>query len=853
MNEDALKNLLATLCVANSSSTSIGTVSDEIAFVSDLVECVGPVVAYKALAKHINDFTTTPTYGSTTSTAVYSGQTYTDRNASDILLQIGNKVMSPGQEIALCMFIRANVPLRKMNEIISHANLIAYINYNNSSNNADSTISKPTIEASGSDFTTKLVSDRKYQYDVTRFFSAVGESSYKFPLDTPSDEVVYIISMSQLYIKAAASPPSLYNASTSTPVTITNLDGTKAVFLKMVTELAPGTHVLRGPDRIISTYNKPTAATGYISAGNYHTASSGAYFTTTSTTSPVSNANSVFAYITSGFTTTVSSLLDDYYASTQTVTFKINKYVAPVTNGNSTVPFTFEVNGDGLIGANVFAGYSVAELKTYGLTALQIKDLGKPLDSIVAGYTGYTPSQAIRDGWSLTAVRAAFTPLKALTVNGTAFNARPSVMGVATETRFVTLTTPNLLDDLVAMYRSLNTVDNTNAFVAAVNAKTASLPGYIAPTVNNRIWLTTNKLPESVARWLYDTVTEVYAVDVIMGVMSIPALTSILSGATVNTGLTFADVVLESEFAQYDTVNKVITSGLTPRYLIDRGLTPKDARYKYSWPLPLLIDNFPVDRLLEKTLPDGTRSITGVSTISITEALIGREWVTNSSPAASVNKSFDNIPYKTIAKHNSEADIIAAIAAYMRVDGNGLDTANIGKFLSALHLPFAVVNRLIGTPYGSGTTLPKVKAADVAGLKNYTKAQRRSVFNGLNDAVTSLVAGLLDTGDFVALGWPVSDWVAYASDANPTGVSITISLRDVLGAFEPVSVFDSESFIITGLAAPPADLRAIYHTKEDREALVRLFTTAPGRPPLPPAEITRLALGPLEDLDEITL
>lgn len=849
MSDAALKNLLATLCVANSSSTSIGNVSEEIAFVSDLVECVGPVVAYKALAKHINDFTSNPTYGSTTSTAVYPGQTYTDRNASDILLQIGNKVMSPGQEIALCMFIRANIPLEKMNAIISHANLIAYIDYNSPST-ADTNISKPSIEASGSDFTTKLVADRKYQYDVTRFFSAVGESSYKFPELTPSDDVVYIISKSQLYIKAAASAPSLYNASTSTPVTITNLDGTKAVFLKMVTELAPDTHVLRGPDKIISTYNKPTAAIGYISAGNYHTASSGAYFTTTSTNSPVSTANSVFAYITSGFTTTVSSLPDDYYASTQTVTFKINKYVAPVTNGNSTVPFTFEVNGDGLIGANVFSNYKVSELKTYGLTALQIKDLGKSLASIVAGYAGYTPSQAIRDGWSLTAVRAAFTPLKALTVNGTAFNAKPFIMGAqtSTETRFVTLTSPDLLDNLVAMYRDLNTVDNTNAFVDAVNKKTASLPGYIAPTVNNQVWKTTNKVPESVARWLYDTVTEVYAVDVILGVMSIPVLTSILSGATVNTGLTFADVVLESEFAQYDTVNKVITSGLTPRYLIDRGLTPKDARYKYSWPLPLMIDNFPVDRLLEKTLSDGRPSPTGESAISITEALIGREWVTNSSPAASVNKSFDNIPYKSIAKYNSEAAIIAAIADYMKVSGNGLATGNIGKFLSSLHLPFAVVNRLIGTQYGSSSPLNKVTAADVAGLKNYTKAQRRSVFNGLNDAVTSLVAGLLDTGDFVALGWPVSDWVAYASAANITGVSLTISLRDLLGAFERISVFDPESFVIYGAeTATPTDQRAIYHTKEERVALVTLFTGKTG------LEAERLALGPLEDLDEITL
>lgn len=848
-----LKNLLAQLCVANSSSTSIGNVSEEIAFVSDLVTAVGPVVAYRALAKHINDFTSTPIYGASTTTAVYPGQNYGSRNGSDILLQLGNGVMTPGQEIALCMFIRANISLPKITEIISHANLIAYIAYNNSNAPASyaSNISKPKIEAADSDFTTVLIAERKYQYDVTQFFSAQGESRYKFPNSASSDDIVYIISMSQLYIIAATTGtvPLLYNASNITAVTITNLDGTKAVFLKMITELAPMESVLRGPNAIISTYIKPTASLGYIATGNNNVASSGAFFTTSSNNvSPVTSPNSVFAYITSGFTTTVSPLPDTYYASTTSVAFKINNYVAPVsTGGTTTVPFSFTVNGDGLIGASVFAAYSTYELQGFGLTALQIKDLGKPLPSIVAGYPGYTPSNAIRDGWSLTAVRQAFTPLSALSVNGTAFNAKPFIMGstTATETYFVTLTTPNLLDDLVAMYREVNVIGNTNAFVAAVNASTSNLPGYVAPTSTNRQWLTTNKLVESVARWLYDSVDTTYSADIIMGRMSIPVLTTILNAAVVNAGLSFTDIVAESEFAQYDTVNKVITSGLSPRYLIDTlGLTAKDALNKYNWPVSLVIDNFPVARLLEKTLPSGTVSPNGTSAISITQALLGREWVNNASPVASANKSFDNISYKQIAQYNSEEDIIAAIVTYMSASANGLTTSNIDDFLAALHVPFAVVNKLIGKSYGSSTL--KVSAANVAGLTQYTKTQRRSVFNGLNDAVTQLVTGSLDTTDFVALGWPVIEWQAYA--ANPKGVSITISLRDVLGAFEPVSIFDPDSFTITGTTlAVPTDQRAIYHTKADRIALVTLFTGLVGK------DAEDRALGPLEDLDETTL
>lgn len=857
-----LKSLLARLCVADSTSTSFNTVSEERAFVRELVSVVGAAIAFKSLAKHINDFTTRTTYGSTTYD-VYAGQDYTSFNGADVLLNIGNGTLTPGQDIALAMLIRANIPLGEMTKVISHANLLAYIALRAGSTTAATeanATSKPIVEKNDTDFTTGLHSSRVYQYDITQFFSATGVSSFKFAPDVSNDDIMFIIYKSALYTHA-------YNNYGTTSTTNMNA---KNVFLKMITQLTGENHPLRSATAIGAGFKAVTASsTGFFYAGNNYTASSGVTFSRASSATVIASSTDVIDYVTGGnkgtqvlaTSSNLSYAVDTYYLPTTSVTFTLNNFVA----ANGPVASSLTVNGDKLISDDSLSNYTVAELLGFNLSTLAIKGFNKTLPEIIAGVVAYTPSspftptRALTDGWTVQQVITAYPLLKDLTESGSKFNAvnvTPNGANSPTDFKLVTLYNPaspsapyttDLIAKLATMYNSL---PGSNAFVQAIESATLDLPGYVTPTSQGDLtWSTARRLPASIARWIYTTTNEQMAAGRIVGKMSIVALKRLLPA-----GLTEQEIVKESELATY--VNGSITSGLSPETLIAApyNLTPK-AALANGWPLSLVMNSFSAQALLVKTITNGATIPTAA--ITITQALIGREWVSNISPIASVNKSVDNIPFKTIKSVKdasglpiySDEEILDQIRNYMGANGNGLTSTNIVTFLSDLHLPFEVVKKLINAPYGSNTTVSK---ANIASLKTYSKAQRRSVYKDIVDAVSSLTRDDISTAAFVALGWPVKDWQDYA--ANPNGVTITISLRDLLGAFEQISIFDPESFVIYGAnTETPTDKRAIYHTKEERVALVRLFTTQPGKPPLPEAEITRLALGPLEDLDEITL
>lgn len=833
-----LKNLLARLSVADSTSAAFTTVAEERAFVNDLVSVVGAEVAFRALAKHINDFTSTTTYN--TASTVYPGQTYTDRNGHDILLQIGNGVLTPGQDIALAMLIRANIPLGEMTRVISHANLLAYIELRATTTVVSKGTSKPIVEADDNDFTSNLHLSRTYQYDVSQFFSSTGVSSFKFAPGVSNDDIMFIIYKSALYTHASGNLGSSYmNA--------------RNVFLKMITQLTGLDHPIRSATAIGAGFKDITAAaTGFFTAGNNYTPSSGVTFSRGSSSTVIASGTNVIDYVTTGSKGTQdldTTVVDTYYLPTASFTFTLNNFI-PAAGSTAS---SFTVNGDKLISDNSLAEYSVAELLGFGLTTRVIKTFNKTLPAIIAGVSlfspgsPFTPTLALTDGWSRPQVIASYPAFKDLTEGGSKFNAvnvTPIGANSPEDFRLVTLETPDLINKLAIMYNSL---PGSNPFVQAINNATSELPGYVAPTSPGDLtWSTTRNLHASLARWVYTSTNEIMAAGRIVGKMSIVVLVSLLPA-----GLTERDIVKQSELATY--ANGAITSGLSPDTLIapPYNLTPK-AALANGWPLPLVMNAFSVQQLMVKTNGNGVASPQGTSAITVIQALIGREWVSNTSPAASANKSVDNISYKAIKSVTitpySDDDILDAIRAYMSANGNGLTTANIGKFLSALHLPFAVVKLLVGAQYGPSSASPvaTVTKANIAALTIYTKAQRRSVYAGIIEAISSLTRDEINTVDFVALGWPVSEWEAYA--ANPKGVSITISLRDLLGAFEPVTLFDPDSFTIPGTTLTvQTDQRAIYHTKAERVALVTLITGKVGK------EAEDRALGPFEDLDEDTL
>jgi hypothetical protein len=847
--DEPLKSLLARLCVADSTSTSFTTVSEERAFVRELVSVVGAAIAFKSLAKHINDFTTRTTYAGN-HYDVYAGQDYTSFNGADVLLNIGNGTLTPGQDIALAMLIRANIPLGEMTNVISHANLLAYIALKttaatNAASGANAT-SRPIVEENGTDFTTGLHSSRVYQYDITQFFSATGVSSFKFAPGVSNDDIMFIISKSALYASTGSAIGS------GSAISATN------VFLKMITQLTGENHPLRSATAIGAGFKAVTASSsGFFYDGNNFTASSGVTFSRDASPNVLVSSTNVIDYVTGGNkgAQTLANTVDTYYLPTNSFTLTLNNYVA---TGAS-----FTVNGDKLVSDTSLATYSVAELLGFNLSTLTIKGFNKTLPEIIAGVVAttpgspFTPTRALTDGWTVQQVITAYPLLKDLTESGSKFNAvnvTPNGANSPTDFKLVTLYNPaspsapyttDLISKLATMYNSL---PGSNAFVQAIEGATRDLPGYVTPTSQGDLtWSTARRLPASIARWIYTTTNEQMAAGHIVGKMSIVALKRLLPD-----GLSEQDIVKESELAIY--ANGAITSGLSPETLIAApyNLTPK-AALEFGWPLPLVMNSFSAQALLVKTITNG--DTTPTAAITIPQALIGREWVSNNSPIASLNKSVDNIPFKTIKSIKNSAglpiysdeEILDAIRAYMNANGNGLNNTNIATFLSDLHLPFAVVKRLIGAPYGSNINVSK---ADIASMKTYSKAQRRSVYKDIVDAISSLTRDDISTAAFVALGWPVSEWQAYA--ANPNGVTITISLRDVLGAFEGVSVFDSDSFLITGATlSVPTDQRAIYHTKEERIALVKLFTGKVN--PEAAREVESLALGPLEDLDEITL
>jgi hypothetical protein len=837
-----LKSLLARLCVADSTSSSFSSVYEERAFIRELVAVVGAADAFKALAKHINSYTHQTTYNTATQTAVYPSQDYTDFNGSDVLLNIGTSTLTIGQETALAMLIRANISLQEMMNVISYANLLAYIALRAGTATTAAATTKPVVEAdTDADFSTKLHASRAYQYDISQFFNASGVSSFKFASGVSNDDIMFILYKSAIYNSAGDNKPN--------------------VFLKMITEVTGANHPLRSDTKIGAGFKPITAvATGFILAGPNYTSYTGVQFTKVTVAQIPATSTNVITYVNTGSSIPVTLLntVDTYYLSVPSIVFRLNFYSV----SNNVTSHT--VNGDSIISAESLKAYTVETLLGLGLTTLNIKQLDvKTLPEIIAGYNNYykgttsryTPTLALTDGWDVTAVQKSYPNFVDLTQSGTIFNALsvvPSGTSVPKNIILVDLTTPDLIAGFKAMYNAIP-ANPSNVWVEKISQATTQLPGYIS-TQSNSTWSTANNLTASVARWIYTSTNTSMEANHLVGKMSIAVLKTLLSG----TGLSDIDIVKQSEFALY--ADGAITSGLSPAALIASpyNLTAK-AAISNNWPVPLIMNSFPVSALLGKTNANGVASDQGTPAITIPQALLGREWAVDSNgvitPSAANNKSVDNIPFKTLVKFFSEEDILGAIRGMMYAPGNGLTSGtsgNIVTFLSALHLPFAVVKRLIGAQYGPSNNPLTVSKANIAALKNYTKSQRRSVYKDITDAITSLTRDELSTDDFVALGWPVTEWQEYV--ANPNGVTITISLRELLGAFEKISVFDPESFVIYGAnTETPTDQRAIYHTKEERVALVRLFTTQPGKPPLPEAEITRLALGPLEDLDEITL
>jgi len=110
---DALKQMLARLTLADYFTGATVTVADEKALVRDLIAVCGAATTFKAIATHKNDATT------------YNGG-FNNEILSTSAMKNG-QAMSLGQELALAMFIRADVPLSSMLAVITYGQLIAYL------------------------------------------------------------------------------------------------------------------------------------------------------------------------------------------------------------------------------------------------------------------------------------------------------------------------------------------------------------------------------------------------------------------------------------------------------------------------------------------------------------------------------------------------------------------------------------------------------------------------------------------------------------------------------------------------------------------------------------------------------
>ncbi len=824
-----LARLTAADLLMSSTTTNVYEVT---AIVRDLITVCGPELTFKALAQHINDVYT----GETGYTVAYYNGSYN----SDIIRSLpSGQALSQGQEIALCMFIRADLPLTVMTKVATYPQLVVYLHKR----------LENTAVTSETALTTTLLTSRKTQYDLSSLVATNGNPSVPITNE--------IASVAELLTVAA----------NDTNATTTNYR------LWLLAKAAVPLHPIHSLNNLtLSTYNTISGSTSVAVQGSSNSAFDIGFTFTSSTATQLFTFDNVIGYILS--TTTNTSITHN------STTIYLNG-ATTVTVGGVTTPVAGVVNSDGLLSQASVDGLTAQSLIAGGATIQKLYQLNIPLNNIIAlntpQYTAITLAQA-EAYWPANAIIASNFTFAQKTSNGTDFKYF-TITGVQNKDHA-------LLANLIDMYVTVKASTPLNTFVVAVDnaykTLTSSVNGPSGPRATAIAVLT----------WLFNNY-EAYkplAADrtpsKIMLAQGLNTSTSFflsfLAAPAVSTyGLSLYDVFDITKVAEvYDSTGTSLKMGFTPQEAKDNfGVTAGVARDN-GWSPALISAIFTPSEIFSNAHKRQNIAYNTASpyALSVIEALLGYNINTNytffstssnvssgvtlidgvtSSYNALVNRyNYDGIPYETLAALLSPSAIIADIKVAMAAAGStpataqtsGFSGANatsfpklslvgakISAFLDALALPFPVASSLIGAPYGgNGST---VKEIDLANTTIYSKVERRRLFANLDDAATKYAKSGYPVKSFIALGFPATAWATYASPSNFNNRSVSVSLRELLSATETVEEYDDDFYVTA------SSTRALYHTVADRVTLIRAFI-----PDMTESEATLLARGPVSDL-----
>ena len=864
----AMQAVLARLTAADLlMSATTTTVYEVTAIIRDLITVCGEELTFKAIAQHVNDVFSTES-GTSYTTAYYNGS----YNSELIRDTPNGQVLSQGQEVALCMFVRANLSVGSITKVITYGQLVVYlhtrITYELAKNNStgkNNTATAAVENALGVD----LLNSRRYQYDLSTLVNSNGAISPSITQIMGSASDLLTVVGIDHYVDGVAA--FTYTAS-GVATSVTKIDAQLAYRLWLLSRAAHPTHTIHNAQNLTSSsYADLSGSDDNVVQGSYDSAFyKGFKFSSTAATTALFLYSDLINYI----LTVSASAVAFYYKNTTTI---------PIYLNDATISLAGRINGDGLFNPDAVRALTATVLNQNGASLQNMHDIGILLNDVIA----LNRPTAIR----ITVQQAAGYPEWKKQIGISNFSFAEKTQGTAVENgsnfEYFSITGESnkdrsLLSNLIELYTETELTSPSNTFVLAVKAQYNSVTGSLQGPLNLRA------VALAVTSWLFHNI-ETYTVNrtarKIMSVLgfstSVSYFESLLSTPSiVSYRLTLLEVYDLTSIASIDTAGLTPTKGFSAFELKTYfGITAGAARDN-GWSPALISATFTPSEIFS---PSAKRQTIGNTTsygLSVIEALLGYNATKNfpffTSAVSAVSRAgvqtignttvsledvtyrynYDAIPFDTLAKLLSKSQIVLALKEALTFAASPayttsiqfkaansqffpqltLTTTNISAFLDALQLPFEIATSLIGSQY-TATATTKILEVDVANTTIYSKEDRRSLFRDLSAAATAYAKSGYSAASFIALGYPVSAWVAYAAPQNVNNRSISVSLSELMSATEFVVDWDDDFYVTTSTE------RALYNTVESRKALIKAFI-----PDMTDAEAAIRARGPVSDL-----
>jgi hypothetical protein len=853
----ALKAVLAKLTAADLITTSTASTYAVSSVVTDMISVCGAELTFTSISAHINDnFENDMTvYGNTYAGYVYRNGSYDNQ----IIKSVGNNVcLTPGQEITLCMFIRANVPLQTMLEVISYGRLIAYVK-----ENADMTTSLDnetrTSDFPSNGFTTKLDKSRGFQYDPT---SLVSYDTYTVfskltPQQVTSNELLF-----------ALSEDSILNGTLS--------GGTNAkrnYSLWLLSQITVPSHPIHKIELLtegVIKVNCDLSANSGTPTVTDRTYYEGASFSVDTSGTSLFTYSAVISYIIATDASgddkfrPANKKFQGFYSSSTSTDGSRNFYDISANDlypNGSTTTVAGTVNGDGVLSPTSVATLTPQIISTNGGTYAQMRLLGVSLNEIIDAFPLFTPAFAAAAGFSVAAIASSKFTFAQLTTNGTVFTyVQPNTKAALV----------SLITNFISLYNTLQVSNTTFTYVTSVQTAHRGLTGNTTPSniPNTPRAIAIAVFKHIISNLLVDNATTTTVTTKIgmpnnysISPINLEGIIPFVAGSVVNLRELYTIAEFSTAVTTGATTGLALQTGFSIKETIAYfGLTAVQAREGGLYP-GAIATNFTPTQIFS------ARRLDGSYPISVVEALLGYNTQTSSrffrvkdvsggyqdiSGSESgtwyswqntlfETYNYDGIPYATLAKHLTPTTVIKEIKEAMETQSKrstvSTDASSIEffpqlllknelvtPFLDALKLPYNMTVQLIGSTYGVAGTLT-VQKYHVSNTTIYSASDRRKIYRDIDEAATDYAVGGAPLSAFISLKFPAASWKEYAAKGEANW-SVNISARDLLSATEDVKLYDEDFYV-----SSTTTKRALYNKLEDRVMILAAFLGLPETDP----------------------